>query len=578
MTTSPDSQTSCETAEVFTWTFPGAPVSVRLDSELIALLTRLASGPGGGLLFGTKSPGTLEITGCKPVAPEDGHLHKAIVDATKRLRHDENGRWKSTVVGYYRMQFGDRLALEPQDLDTISKAFSEDQDVSLLIKHERTGPPTAGFFFRTAEQLPSEFCFLEFPLDPAALPTERIERKKAIPTVLHGDGIPRTASTAPGQDANVEAAPTAAHQGATLRTAPGRASVAGARKALSRTGTRRRPTLVGWVALATALAVIGTAILLRSHPELPKQGGVSMRAPVERPIETTRVAPQAALGGTSIPERVAPAENGRAATPLPPLENRRPANLLPPFENSPNSNALTSGHITDRGPGGLGGRPPAEATVLYGPPAESTVVNRRPVQGPVLDSPVTQGGSDRISNPAKPDPASVSSAPVPVQMSRPSEGPSPTGTGVQNSAASNGPAFGATHPTVPPKSDGAALASNTVQRAPSGVGVEVPAPVNPPSGAAITEPQPVRQTQPSVPRSALKMLSKEILVSVQVQIDESGNVVQARYNAPPGITGKYFGERAVAAAKSWKFQPAKIGPLNVPSEKVLEFRFSPDPR
>jgi hypothetical protein len=113
--------------------------------------------------------------------------------------------------------------------------------------------------------------------------------------------------------------------------------------------------------------------------------------------------------------------------------------------------------------------------------------------------------------------------------------------------------------------------------------VKEPVPLPRPSGttgrseppAAIIGPQPIRQVKPAVPASALKMLSKDLVVSVQLRIDASGNVVDAAYRPPAGTFGKYFAERALTAARLWKFEPAKVGTQNVPSDTVLEFRFSP---
>ena len=60
-------------SEIFTWTFPGAPVSIQLDADIVARLARLARDPGkGGLLFGvTSSGGSIEITNCESVAGEN---------------------------------------------------------------------------------------------------------------------------------------------------------------------------------------------------------------------------------------------------------------------------------------------------------------------------------------------------------------------------------------------------------------------------------------------------------------------------------------------------------------------------
>lgn len=74
------------------------------------------------------------------------------------------------------------------------------------------------------------------------------------------------------------------------------------------------------------------------------------------------------------------------------------------------------------------------------------------------------------------------------------------------------------------------------------------------------------------------MLTRPLVVSVQLHIDAAGNVTQASYAPPTGTFGKYFAELALTAARRWKFEPARIGDKSVPSDKVLEFRFGPSSR
>ena len=60
-------------------------------------------------------------------------------------------------------------------------------------------------------------------------------------------------------------------------------------------------------------------------------------------------------------------------------------------------------------------------------------------------------------------------------------------------------------------------------------------------------------------------------VSVQVSVDASGNVSQAKlvFAGP----SKYFADRAMAAARRWKFTPPQVDGQAAASEWVLRFQF-----
>jgi hypothetical protein len=171
--------------EVFTWTFPGSPVSIRLHLEVISRLARLTSGnssgrPAGGqagiLLGSTSSDGSIEMTGCEPVIFENGNLHQALVHASRQIEKRQPGS-PEKILGYYRTHFQERLALEAQDLQIIDTCFQDPRNVFLLARPDEDGPANAGFFFWDGNQVQSEFCFLEFPLDPAALPIDQVPRR-----------------------------------------------------------------------------------------------------------------------------------------------------------------------------------------------------------------------------------------------------------------------------------------------------------------------------------------------------------------------------------------------------------------
>jgi TonB family protein len=81
----------------------------------------------------------------------------------------------------------------------------------------------------------------------------------------------------------------------------------------------------------------------------------------------------------------------------------------------------------------------------------------------------------------------------------------------------------------------------------------------------------LHQVSPEVSRSAQSTINGHVKVSVQVSVDPSGNVSQAKFvSAGPS---KYFAERALAAARNWKFTPPHIDGQASASEWTLRFEF-----
>ncbi|HWY22759.1 MAG TPA: TonB family protein [Candidatus Acidoferrum sp.] len=82
----------------------------------------------------------------------------------------------------------------------------------------------------------------------------------------------------------------------------------------------------------------------------------------------------------------------------------------------------------------------------------------------------------------------------------------------------------------------------------------------------------LQQVQPDVSRSAQNTITGRFRVSVQVQVDASGDVTQAKVVSPgPSI---YFANHALAAARQWKFNPPQVDGQAAASEWMLRFQFS----
>ncbi len=81
----------------------------------------------------------------------------------------------------------------------------------------------------------------------------------------------------------------------------------------------------------------------------------------------------------------------------------------------------------------------------------------------------------------------------------------------------------------------------------------------------------LEQVLPDVSRGALNTITGHVKVSVQVSVDASGNVAEANFVSPG--PSKYFADRALAAARRWKFTPSQVGGQASASEWILRFQF-----
>jgi TonB family protein len=76
---------------------------------------------------------------------------------------------------------------------------------------------------------------------------------------------------------------------------------------------------------------------------------------------------------------------------------------------------------------------------------------------------------------------------------------------------------------------------------------------------------------PDVSRNAQNTVQGRLKVVVDVSVDASGNVSEAKFVSPG--PSKYFANRALVAARGWKFNPPQVNGQAAPSEWVLRFQF-----
>jgi len=85
--------------------------------------------------------------------------------------------------------------------------------------------------------------------------------------------------------------------------------------------------------------------------------------------------------------------------------------------------------------------------------------------------------------------------------------------------------------------------------------------------------QVAHKAMPDVSQKALETIRGKVRVSVKVNVDASGKVTNAAFEAPG--PSKYFADAAIQAAKNWTFAPPNSKGEKVPSEWLLRFEFAP---
>ncbi len=81
----------------------------------------------------------------------------------------------------------------------------------------------------------------------------------------------------------------------------------------------------------------------------------------------------------------------------------------------------------------------------------------------------------------------------------------------------------------------------------------------------------LHQVMPDVSRNAQNTIQGRLKVVVDVSVDASGNVSQAKFVSPG--PSRYFANKALAAVRGWKFNPPQVNGQATPNEWVLRFQF-----
>lgn len=81
------------------------------------------------------------------------------------------------------------------------------------------------------------------------------------------------------------------------------------------------------------------------------------------------------------------------------------------------------------------------------------------------------------------------------------------------------------------------------------------------------------QSLPDISKEARETIQGTIIVRVAVRVDSSGNVTGAKIDLPG--PSRYFDNRALDAARYWKFEPLAAGKHNT-EDWMLRFNYTAD--
>ncbi len=527
----------------YVWWFPGSPVKVHLDLQLVKRLRdRLHSiGTGAveeGLLFGRTCEGAAEILDFQPAS--NGNVTGMVASLPKQ--HGQR-----LLMGYYRTEEGETFHLTPKDISLAEECFPKPHQVFLMIHSNGFGSPNATFFFHEGDRKLTDFAFLEFPLDPSLLAIEergRMQRSHQA-TVSMADPSPAPPAL-PALEAPRK--PRRLRIGKIIAWAWAIGLVFGL------------GTLVNNAAFQTRFANLRRAI---SNPP-----PVSSASP---PILQTSSSPLISLHAKRQNEDLE-------------LTWNRESGVIA---------AATSGVITiqdgkDKREIPLDSAQVRSGSLLYSPTSDQVLMQLSVTTATnIVTESVTvvipKNGSSRVYPLSSSQPSFAAPADAPAQKveqaraTKPFVEPPAPRTAmppapILSDAPPSSPSF---HPTT----------TGT-----PGILAQVPPPLPPP---AIKTPEPASATPsqqlpskivsyqpavviskaaPSFPSELGSLAVQKKVIEITVSIDKNGRVSKAEA-VPQKNVNQFFINSALNAARLWKFRPAMRGDEPVASEMVLQFIF-----
>jgi TonB family protein len=98
-----------------------------------------------------------------------------------------------------------------------------------------------------------------------------------------------------------------------------------------------------------------------------------------------------------------------------------------------------------------------------------------------------------------------------------------------------------------------------------------PSPAAPPHSTGSSKGEVTERVMPNVAASANRTIQGKVNVTVRVDVDANGAVTNARLESPGH--SRYFADKALEAARKWRFKPAHQDGKAVPSTWKLRFQF-----
>lgn len=522
----------------YVWWFPGSPVKVHLDLQVVQRLKERLQGIGigtseEGLLFGRVLDGAAEILDFQPAS--NGNVPNMIAALP-----DEQS--KRSLMGYYRTEEVDTFHLNAKDVSLAEECFRKPYHVFLMIHSNGFGSPNATFFFHDGDRKMADFAFLEFPLDPSLLAIEERDR------------IQRSHHAATEHSVEV---PAPAPQPSTVGS--------------PRNKSRVLLKAVGWTCSVALVFALGALVNNRSFRE---------RFASLRP-------------GTSNPSAVSPSSSSAAQPSFPPSmalhAKRQNGDLeLTWSRESALIATATSGVISiqdgqSKRQIALDATQVRGGSLLYSPTSDQILMQLTVTTPADTATESVMVILPKVGGPRTyPLPASnTSSASVPppqqplisVPLARPSK---PfTEPAVAKGTPSPGPPIPTDSPSLKINLDPAAtVAPDLVSQTP------VPPPPTPVTPSQQPTPTIIRyqpaiaitKAAPAFPPELQNLAVKRKIIEVKVTIDKNGKVSKAEA-IPQKNTSQFLVNSAVNAARLWRFEPARRDNEPISSESVLQFAF-----
>ena len=521
----------------YIWSFPGSPVRVRLELEVVERMQEWFRPDSGapekwGLLLGETDGHTTRICDCKALEKADPGSVKQAIAASKTALGGHS------VVGYCRTQAEESLRLNQHDLALAEAFFRDPQQVFLAVQRSASGFANATFFFWDGGRINGDFPFLEFPFDASSLAAAEQHKMETAQLKMLEERVAD------------DAAPPAP---ARTRRPPGfgRAALKGA----------------GWLLLAaaiTAAVVVGIQwfpLARRQPPAVSASIAPVLPAPPSMGLQAERQNNDLKLTWNRGAAVIASATSGllliqdgglNREIPLPQAQVRNGSILYTPVSDQVEMQLSVSGPASNA----------TESVIVIlpkaGPPQVRPLSPQQVAARLAADSSEASSGEAQrfrwlkpFTPPVTPDPkpASLAAIDAPPPAAAPLNAP--------NAAKMLFPGGQVSGPLPPP--------------------IQPPPDKSPATTAALAVYRPpvaVSRVAPKFPVMLKSVMLGPVAVEVLVTIDQTGKVVRASAVPQKGVHPMLV-TTAVTAAHQWKFQPAKRGDQPVSSEILLRFNFTP---